>query len=74
MKPEAYGSKRDKTRLLMKSFQLKEPIDYNDNFFSSYGTNYYRLVLCMVIIENLLAEQMDVKSFSFTVILKKIFT
>ncbi|KAE8686500.1 cytochrome P450 71A9-like [Hibiscus syriacus] len=60
IKEEHDGSKRYKARLVVKGFQQKEGIDYNEIFFPK--TVYNQTVLKIVAAENLHLEQLDVKT------------
>ena len=55
------GSKRYKTRLVVKGFQQKEGIDYIEIFSPVVKMSTIRLVLGMVATKNLHLEQLDVK-------------
>ena len=56
------GSKRYKTRLVVKGFQQKEGIDYIEIFSPVVKMSIIRLVLGMMVAENLHLEQLDVKT------------
>ena len=62
IKNEHDGSKRYKARLVIKGFQQKEGIDYTKIFSLVVKMSIIRLVLGMVIAENLHLEQLDVKT------------
>ncbi|KAE8694473.1 hypothetical protein F3Y22_tig00110783pilonHSYRG00316 [Hibiscus syriacus] len=55
-------SKRYKARLVVKGFQQKEGIDYNEIFSPIVKLSTIRLVLKIVTAENLHLEQLDVKT------------
>ena len=55
------GSKRYKARLVVKGFQQKEGINYTEIFSPVMKMSTIRLVLGMVVTENLHLEQLDVK-------------
>ena len=61
IKNEHDGSKRYKTRLVVKGFQQKKGIDYSEIFSPIVKISTIRLVLKMVATENLHLEQLDVK-------------
>jgi hypothetical protein len=61
IKDEYDGSNRYKARLVVKSFQQKEDIDYTDIFLFVVKMTTIRLVLGIVAAENLHLEQLDVK-------------
>ena len=61
IKNEHDGSKRYKVRLVVKEFQQKEGIDYTEIFSPVMKMSTIRLVLGMVVAENLHLEQLDVK-------------
>ncbi|KAE8729558.1 hypothetical protein F3Y22_tig00003507pilonHSYRG00010 [Hibiscus syriacus] len=61
IKEEHDGSKRYKARLVVKGFQQKECIDYNEIFSPVVKLSTIRLVLKIVAAENLHLEQLDVK-------------
>ena len=61
IKNEHDGSKRYKTRLVVKGFQQKKGIDYSEIFSPIVKISTIRLVLEMVATENLHLEQLDVK-------------
>ena len=56
------GSKRYKTRLVVKEFQQKEGIDFTEIFSPVVKMSIIRPVLGMVAVENLHLEQLDVKT------------
>ena len=62
IKNEHNGSKRYKTKLVVKGFQQKEGIDYTKIFSPVVKMLTIRLVLGMVDAENLHLEQLDVKT------------
>ena len=62
IKNEHDGSKRYKARLLVKGFQQKKGIDYSKIFSPVMKMSTIRLVLGMVVSENLHLEQLGVKT------------
>ncbi|KAL5814639.1 hypothetical protein ACOSQ3_025434 [Xanthoceras sorbifolium] len=62
IKEEHNGNKRYKARLIVKGFQQKEGIDYNEIFSPLVKLTTIRLVLKIVAAENLHLEQLDVKT------------
>ena len=62
IKNEYDGSKRYKTRLVVKGFQQKEGINYTKIFSPIMKMSTIKLVLGMVVAENLHLEQLDVKT------------
>ena len=62
IKNEHDGSKRYKARLVVKGFQQKKGIDYSKIFSPVVKMSTIRLVLGMVVVENLHLEQLDVKT------------
>ncbi|KAD4889452.1 hypothetical protein E3N88_21525 [Mikania micrantha] len=62
IKDESDGSKRYKARLMVKGFQQKEGVDYNEIFSPVVKMTTIRLVLSIVASENLHLEQLDVKT------------
>ncbi|KAE8695859.1 U-box domain-containing protein 31 [Hibiscus syriacus] len=62
IKEEHDGSKRYKARLVVKGFQQKEGIDYNEIFSPVVKLSTIKLVLKIVAAENLHLEQLDVKT------------
>ena len=61
IKNEHDGSKCYKARLVVKGFQQKKGIDYSKIFSPVVKMSTIRLVLRMVVVENLHLEQLDVK-------------
>ena len=62
IKEEHDGNKHYKARLVVKGFQQKEGIDYNEIFSPIVKLNIIRLVLKIVAAKNLHLEQLDVKT------------
>ena len=62
IKEEHDGNKRYKARLVVKGFQQKEGVDYNEIFSPVVKLTTIRLVLKIVAAENLHLEQLDVKT------------
>ena len=62
IKEEHDGNKRYKARLVVKGFQKKEGVDYNEIFSPFVKLTTIRLVLKIVAAENLHLEQLDVKT------------
>ena len=62
IKEEHDGNKRYKARLVVKGFQQKEGVDYNEIFSPVVKLTTIRLVLKIVVAENLHLEQLDVKT------------
>ena len=62
IKEEHDGNKRYKARLVVKGFQQKEGVDYNEIFSLVVKLTTIRLVLKIVATENLHLEQLDVKT------------
>lgn len=54
--------KRNMVKLVVKGFQLKERINYNEIFSSVFKMTTIQVALCIVVAENLHFEQMDVKT------------
>ena len=61
-KEEHDGSKRYKSRLVVKGFQQKEGVDYTDIFSPVVKLTTIRFVLGIVAAKNLHLEQLDVKT------------
>ena len=62
VKDEVDGSKRYKARLVVKGFQQKEGVDYNEIFSPVVKMVTIRTVLGIVAAEDLHLEQLDVKT------------
>ena len=62
VKKEHDDSKSYKARLVVKGFQQKEGVDYNEIFAPVMKLNTIRTVLSIVAIEDLHLEQLDVKT------------
>ena len=62
IKEEHDGNKRYKARLVVKGFQQKEGVDYNEIFSPVVKLTTIRLVLKIVAAENLHLEQLDIKT------------
>ncbi|KAL5742036.1 hypothetical protein ACOSP7_028768 [Xanthoceras sorbifolium] len=62
IKEEHNGNKRYKARMVVKGFQQKEGIDYNEIFSPVVKLTTIRLVMKIVAAENLHLEQLDVKT------------
>ncbi|KAL5825663.1 hypothetical protein ACOSQ3_021726 [Xanthoceras sorbifolium] len=62
IKEEHNGNKRYKARMVVKGFQQKEGIDYNEIFSPVVKLTTIRLVLKIVAAENLHLEQLNVKT------------
>ena len=62
IKNEHNGSKRFKAGLVVKGFQQKKGIDYSEIFSPVVKMSTVRLVLGIVVAENLHLEQLDVKT------------
>ncbi|KAL5769829.1 hypothetical protein ACOSP7_013983 [Xanthoceras sorbifolium] len=62
IKEEHNGNKRYKARMVVKGFQQKEGIDYNEIFSPVVKLTTIRLVLKIIAAENLHLEQLDVKT------------
>ena len=65
IKEEHDGNKRYKTRLVVKGFQQKEGVDYNEIFSLVVKLTIIRLVLKIIAAENLHFKQLDVKTVFF---------
>lgn len=70
IKDKANESKCYKTRLFVKGFKQKYGINYTNVFTPVVRLTTIRLVFIIVVVENLLREQLDVKT-AFVVILRK---
>ncbi|GJY12254.1 retrovirus-related pol polyprotein from transposon TNT 1-94 [Tanacetum coccineum] len=62
VKEEQDGSKRYKARLMVKGFQQKRGVDYNEIFSPVVKMTTIRLVLSIVAAKDLYLEQLDVKT------------
>ncbi|GJW67995.1 putative RNA-directed DNA polymerase [Tanacetum coccineum] len=62
VKEEHDGKKRYKARLVVKGFQQKQEVEYNEIFSPVLKMTTIRLVLSIVAVENLHLEQLDVKT------------
>ena len=62
IKEEHDDNKQYKERLVVKRFQQKEGIDYNEIFSSMVKLTTIRMVLVLVARDDLYLEQMDVKT------------
>ena len=62
IKEEANGDKHYKARLVVKGFQQRYGIDFTDVFTPVVKLTTIRLVLSMVVAENLELHQLDVKT------------
>ncbi|GJT67256.1 retrovirus-related pol polyprotein from transposon TNT 1-94 [Tanacetum coccineum] len=62
VKEEQDGKKKYKARLVVKGFQQKQGVDYNEIFSPVVKMTTIRLVLSIVAAENLHLEQLDVKT------------
>ncbi|KAL2246274.1 UNVERIFIED_CONTAM: Retrovirus-related Pol polyprotein from transposon TNT 1-94 [Sesamum indicum] len=74
VKEESDGKKQYKARLVVKGFQQRYGIDFTDVFTPVVKLTTIRLVLSMVAAENLELQQMDVKTASYTGILRRRYT
>ncbi|GJX02910.1 putative RNA-directed DNA polymerase [Tanacetum coccineum] len=62
VKEKQDGSKRHKARLVVKGFQQKQRVDYNETFSLIVKMTTIRLVLSIVAAKDLHQEQLDVKT------------
>ena len=62
IKNEHDGSKHYKARLVVKGFQQKKGIDYSEIFSTVVKMSKIKLVLGMLVVENLHLEQLDVNT------------
>ena len=62
LKEENDDTRRYKTRLVVKEFQQREGIDFNESFSSAVKHTTIRFVLSIVVVKDLHLEQLDVKT------------
>jgi len=62
LKEEPHGNKRYKSRLVVKGFQQRHGIDFTEIFSHVVKMTTIRVILSIIVVENLYLEQLDVKS------------
>jgi hypothetical protein len=63
LKEEDGGEKRYKARLVVKGFTQKKGIDFDEIFSPIVKMTSIRIILILVVVEDLYLEQLDVKNF-----------
>ena len=62
LKEEPYGNKRYKARLVVKGFQQRQRTDFTEIFSHVVKMTTIRVILSIVVVENLHLEELDVKN------------